>query len=233
MDVLLSSSHGGPGVHSSDRGPLTFGRGAELDVDSNPFLHRSVGRFVFTDGMWWVENLSDRSPLRINAGETSVLLAANDRSPLTQLDTTICFDAGPCNYQIHVHLDEIPEVDPPLALNDDRTVTLNPVVIPLNDEQRLLLAALAEPWLKDRHHRGRMPTNRSVADRLGWTDTKFNRKLDYLCGQLARNGVPGMRVNGQRALERRNRLVEHMLLTGQINSDDLILLTTYDRGTPT
>lgn len=231
MDVSLSSRHGSRGVRSPDQGPLIFGRGAELDVDSNPFLHRHVGRFVFADGMWWVENLSDRSPLRINAGETSVILSANDRSPLTQLDTTICFDAGPCNYEIHVHVDDIPDITPPIDLDSNRTVTLNPVVIPLNDEQRLLLAALAEPWLKDRHHRGPMPTNRSVAERLGWTDTKFNRKLDYLCGQLARRGVPGMRATGRRALERRTNLVEHMLLTRQITSDDLNRLDAYDRQT--
>lgn len=229
MDVTLSSRHGACGLRSPDQGPLIFGRGAELDVDSNPFLHRSVGRFVFADGLWWVENLSDRSPLRISAGETSVILAANDRSPLTRRDTIICFEAGPCNYEIRVHLEEIPETTPPLTLDDDRTVTLNPVVIPLNYEQRLLLTALAEPWLKDHHHRGPMPTNRSVADRLGWTDTKFNRKLDYLCSQLARHGVPGMRVTGRRALERRSHLVEHMLLTGQITVDDLHHLYTHDR----
>src|SRR4029078_11088803 len=61
----------------------------------------------------------------------------------------------------------------------------------LTDEQRLLLLALAEGTLRDPHQREDLPTNRAVARRLGWSITKFIRKLDNLCDRFTRLGVGG------------------------------------------
>ena len=35
-------------------GCLTFGRDAELEVDTNPYLHRRVGTFRQRNGEWWL-----------------------------------------------------------------------------------------------------------------------------------------------------------------------------------
>ena len=60
--------------------------------------------------------------------------------------------------------------------------------LPLTDEQRLLLVALAEPRLRDVPGSEQMPTNRQIAHMFGWTITKFNRKLDGLCIKYAAAG---------------------------------------------
>jgi hypothetical protein len=64
-----------------------------------------------------------------------------------------------------------------------------------------------------------------LALRLGWTLTKFNRKLDHLCAKLAREGVRGLR-GGPDALatDRREALVEHAITVGLVSDDDLGLL---------
>lgn len=228
MEVNLSTPMDQGDPASAGPTSLVFGRGAELDVDSNPFLHRRVGRFVFSEGMWWVENLSDGTPIRIRSGNTSIILAGLDRVPLTRRHSVVCFHGGPCNYEIEVNLDRVPDLPPSHTSATHDTATLRPGRIPLNDEQILLLAALAEPWLEDVHYEGRMPTNRSVAQRLGWTDTKFNRKLDYLCNSLDRQGVRGLRGDRTRALDRRQRLIEHMIHTRQLTSEHLVLLHEHD-----
>jgi hypothetical protein len=105
-------------------------------------------------------------------------------------------------------------------------VTLEWGRVDLNDDQRLLLAALCEPRLRDPADRwAPVPSNRSVAARLGWTLAKFNRKLDHLCVKLARAGVAGVHGDlGQLATDRRRVLVEHALEVGLVGPQDLVLL---------
>lgn len=209
----------------------TFGRGADLDIDAgNPFLHRRAGRFVYSDGLWWVENLSTWSPIRVVTGGTTTLLAGGDRIPLVHPETAVRFEAGPCNYEITAQLDTVPELPVDHRLDDERTATQPPARIPLNAEQRLLVAALAESRLVNGGP-DRLPTNRSVAERLGWSEAKLNRKLDYLCHRLHRLGVAGMHESGRRAVGRRGRLVDHLVATGQITNDDVVALRRHDAET--
>ncbi len=89
-----------------------------------------------------------------------------------------------------------------------------------------MILALAEPLLR-REGTGmsELPTSAQAAERLGWTLTRFNRKLDNVCDKLDRIGVPGMR-GGVRsyATNRRVRLVEHALAARLVTRDDLPLL---------
>ena len=213
-------------VVDADRpGGLTFGRGAELDIDSNPFLHRRVGRFVCVDGIWWVENLNAWTPISIVAGGSSSLLNGDDRAALVHVSSCVRFEAGVCNYQLDVSLDTVPAQPPtPPALDIDLTATFRPASLELTDEQRLLVVALAEARLRNPAERFRLPSNQSVADRLGWSIAKFNRKLDYLCRRLERSGVTGLRSTGRRANDRRLRVVDHLLGNGTVTEDDLELL---------
>ena len=95
----------------------------------------------------------------------------------------------------------------------------------LADEQRLLLLALAEGTLRDPHGNDELPTNRAVARRLGWSITKFNRKLDNLCNRFTKLGVGGLRGSiDQLATDRRRRLVEHAVESGLIDRSQLVLL---------
>ena len=89
-------------------------------------------------------------------------------------------------------------------------------------EQRLLLVALAEAQLRDPSAVLDLPTNRQIAASLGWTITKYNRKLDGLCVKFAAHGVSGLRGSTRsratapaprRPRSRRVRLADHAART--------------------
>jgi hypothetical protein len=84
--------------------------------------------------------------------------------------------------------------------------------------------ALCEPRLRG-DTANELGTNRQIASRLGWTITKFNRKLDWLCQKYAAAGVSGLRGSSDLlARDRRLRLVEHALDAGVVTARDLALL---------
>ena len=70
-----------------------------------------------------------------------------------------------------------------------------------------------------------IPSSADAARRLGWTITKFNRKLDNVCSKLADAGTRGLHGGpGKLASNRRARLVEHALSTRLVTEADLALL---------
>ena len=112
--------------------------------------------------------------------------------------------------------------DDPLEADDSDLDTIALGDLLLTDEQRLLLLALAEGTLRDPHSNDELPTNRAVARRLGWSITKFNRKLDNLCNRFSKLGVGGLRGSiDQLATDRRRRLVEHAVESGLIARSQL------------
>ena len=204
---------------------LVFGRGAELDIDCNPFLHRNVGRFVSHGGLWWLENVGSWISLTVTAEGSSALVRSRSSVPLIEASSTIRFEAGCCTYEITASVSprSLVVVRPP-QVSSDLLDTARPAELPLNDEQRLLVVALAEARLRDPFVRRRLPTNAELALRLGWTPAKFNRKLDWLCQRLNNAGVSGMRSASSRANDRRERLVDHMIGAGHVTVADLALL---------
>ena len=69
------------------------------------------------------------------------------------------------------------------------------------------------------------PASNVVAARLGWTPTKFNRKLDNVCDKLTKLGVRGLHGDAARlATSRKARLVEYALATQLVTAADLALL---------
>ena len=89
-----------------------------------------------------------------------------------------------------------------------------------------VLTALAERRLVDSTADANdLPSNASVAHRLGWSGKKLDRKPDYLCARLDSEGVRGLRgEKGGEAVDRRSRLVEHVIESGMIRQRDLELL---------
>jgi hypothetical protein len=220
---------------------LTFGREADIVVDEhNQFMHRLVGRFVYHNEIWWLSNVGRRISLTAIVGAAKVVaLPPGESLALTATKGLVRFDAGALGYELGFSLPaaiELPaagDVDEhvPQRQEGGRTsptsqLTEDFAVIPLNAEQRLLLALLCEQRLRDpAADRAALPANAEMANCLGWSAKKFDRKLDYICARLSEQGVRGLRGGkGIEATARRLALVEHALRNGLVTPVDLALL---------
>ncbi|NNC81662.1 MAG: hypothetical protein HKN94_16075 [Acidimicrobiales bacterium] len=208
--------------------PVSFGRQADVVVDeANQYMHRVIGTFFHQDNNWWLVNKSKRGHLTLIAANGSHSSLAPDAiSGLTDTRGTVRFEAGPSTYELEWSRPDpsalaAPGDEPAEDLTQEMTTQFG--VVMLNVEQRQLLAALSERHLTDSMATASdLPSNAAVAHRLGWTLKKLDRKLDYLCARLDREGVRGLRGGkGIEAVERRARLVEHVISSGMIGQRDL------------
>lgn len=206
---------------------FSVGRNADLVVDDdNPYLHRKLIEFVHEQGFWWLRNVGSRLSVTVSgeAGTLQSWVAPGSALPLVLPSVAVLFTAGDTTYELDVRCDHpgfVATVPPP---EDDGTLTLGQV--PLTPSQKLLLLALSEDTLR-RSGTGPsvLPTNAAAAERLGWSMTTFNRKLDNVCDKYARAGVKGLRGEaGRLATNRRARLVEYVVAAKIVNAEDLGLL---------
>ena len=210
-------------------GELTFGRAGDLRIDDNRHLHRVLGRLWARGEQWWLTNEGSSISIQIADADSrsNVVLAPGTEIALSFPNSIVRFRAGITDYELTLSVpdreDEEEEEDDGEDLWDDEftdTIALGDIV--LTDEQQMLLLALAEPTLRDPHVKQDLPANRAVARRLGWSITKFNRKLDNLCNRFAKLGVGGLRGSiDQLATDRRRRLVDHAIESGLISTDQL------------
>lgn len=203
---------------------LTIGRQADIQIDDNPFLHRRFLHFSHREGMWWIANVGSQLTASVaeRTGLLQAWLAPQAQLPVVFPSTAVWFTAGPTAYEVLLDLDQ-PSFEPPAGTTPiDGMSTVGGVT--LTPDQHLLILALAEPAL--RHgRRGEVPSSAAAAERLGWTQTKFNRKLDNVCEKLARLGARGLRGSAdQLASSRRTRLVEYALASRIVVADELPLL---------
>lgn len=206
---------------------VTFGRSGDIELDeANQYMHRIVGTFFEQDNVWWIANKSRHAHLTL-VGNTGRLtrLPPEAVSAITERSGVLRFDAGPSTYEIGWTLPSSEPLMPPVVDGDGDVsmATSQFGIVPLNDEQRLLLSALAERSLQDSSvPTTDLPPNAAVAHRLGWSAKKLDRKLDYLCARLSAEGVRGLRgEKGFEAIDRRSRLVDHVLSSGMIGAADL------------
>lgn len=211
---------------------LTFGRSADLVIDDNRYLHRLVGRFAWANGLWWLVNTGSSMALRLADADSPsyTRLAPGNSVALSYESARLTFEAGGSKYELGVELLSDPPVPDLDEVTDDGAGdvgerTTLATELPLNVEQRQLLVALAAPVLRSGTADTEPATNRQIASQLGWTITKFNRKLDGLCKKFADAGVSGLRGSTDLlARDRRVRLVEHVVDAGVVRTDDLALL---------
>ncbi len=218
-----------------DLGPddsLTFGRQADLTVDDdNQYLHRLLGRFEHRQSVWWLVNTGTRIPLVVQdlTSRSQVTLAPGREMAMTFPNAAVQFQAGRSNYEFEVSLGvENESVLNDLAALDDLSddgATIGIGDLPLTDDQRRLIVVLSEATLRSSSVDILLPTNRAAAHRLGWTITRFNRKLDNVCERLSKAGVRGLRGGaGSLATDRRTTLVDHAIQSGLVTVDDLVML---------
>jgi len=211
---------------------VTFGRSADIELDeANQYMHRNVGTFFSQDNVWWLANKSRHAQLTLIGSTGRVTkLPPEAVSALTEPTGLLRFEAGPSTCELGWTLPDQAPLMPPGTDDEDSPVDVTTQfgVVPLNEEQRLLLVALSERCLQDSSTpTSDLPANAAVAHRLGWTGKKLDRKLDYLCARLSSEGVRGLRgEKGFEAIDRRSRLVDHVISSGMVRPEDLELLPT-------
>ncbi|ARD42390.1 hypothetical protein [Actinomyces gaoshouyii] len=207
---------------------FVIGRGGDLDIDDNPYLHRRFIVLARENGLWWIANEGSRLSATLTDGDGLVQsrLAPGARMPLVFPRVILTFSAGSTAYEIDLigaGEDHFAGIDGVRQSTGRTTIG----VTPMTRSQLLLILALSEPVLR-RAGTGaaEIPSSQAAAARLGWPITKFNRKLDDVCGKLDRVGVRGLcrgRAEGA-ASNRRTALVEHAVFTLMVTAEDLPML---------
>jgi len=206
--------------------PLVIGREGELAIDDNPYLHRRFLEVSEKDSMIWLANLGSRLSATVSddAGLMQAWLSPGAQIPLVFPRTFVWFTAGPTTYELEIMLDGAPFTPIQAETADVGTTTIGRVTF--TPDQKLLVLALCESVLRRGAHKpSAIPSSADAAKRLGWTLTKFNRKLDNVCEKLTKTGVRGLHGDsGRLATNRRARLVEYALAARLVCADDLELL---------
>lgn len=207
---------------------FSVGRDADLVVDEdNSFLHRRMIEFCHEGGFWWIANVGTRLSITV-AGEAGTLqswLGPGARLPVVLPEMSVLFTAGGTTYEIGVLSEGATfeqTADPFTEITTGQTLGH----VNLTSSQFRLLLALSESTLR-RAGTGAsdIPSNAAAAQRLGWSATTFNRKLDNVCDKYARAGVKGLRGSpGHLATNRRARLVEYVVAARIVRREHLPLL---------
>jgi hypothetical protein len=206
--------------------PLVIGREGDLAIDDNPYLHRRFLQVGDSDGLWWLANVGNALTATVadEQGTMQAWLAPGARLPLVFDRTVVWFTAGPTTYELDVLLHSPPFVPVTEQVADGGTATIGRMTF--TPDQRLLILALCEPVLRNgARGAGGIPSSADAARRLGWTITKFNRKLDNVCDKLTRAGIRGLHGGPDKlAMNRRARLVEYAMAARVVERADLDLL---------
>lgn len=206
---------------------FTVGRDADLVVDEdNQFLHRKIVEFSHDTGFWWIANVGTRLSVTVSgeAGTLQSVIGPGSRVPVVLPRLAVLFSAGETTYEIDVTCSIPTFTVPPTGTEADGDRTLG--AVNLTATQFRLIVALAEHMLR-RVGSGPsdLPSNARAAQRLGWSMTTFNRKLDNVCDKFSQAGVKGLRGGpGQLATNRRARLVEYAVAARIVRAEHLPML---------
>jgi hypothetical protein len=221
----------GEEFRATEEAPFTIGRDADLEIDDNPYLHRVFLQIHREHDLWWLTNVGSTLTATVadKKGLFQAWLSPGARIPLALDAFTVWFTAGPTTYDFDILVDSpaFETVTPGDALDtdlDSGATTMGRVS--MTPDQKLLIVALCESFLRTTYAgAGHIPSSADAAARLGWTVTKFNRKLDNVCQKLADAGIRGLHGGpGKLASNRKARLVEHALSTRLVSEGDLALL---------
>ncbi len=203
-----------------------IGRTGDLAIDDNPYLHRSFLELTHEDGFWWVANVGNRvvTTLLDEERSTQMVLGPGARVPLVFRTAVLTFNVGGFTYELNLEASGLAfdRATAPDVASGDTTIGGTSFTA----SQLLAILALAEPVLR-RAGTGvwQIPTAVQAAARLGWSQTRFNRKLDNVCDKLDRVGVRGLRGGpGKPATNRRANLVEYAVNARIVTAEQLSAL---------
>jgi hypothetical protein len=206
--------------------PLSIGRTGRLAIDDNPHLDPHFLEISESNSLVWLANLGSQLSVTVSdhAGLMQAWLVPGTRIPLVFRRSVVWFTAGPTTYEFDVLTQGVRYEPVKPEMFDGNAAAVGRLAF--TPDQKRLLVVLAEDVLR---HGGRgtgtIPSSADAAIRLGWTLTKFNRKLDNVCEKLHKRGVRGL-YGGQAKLatSRRARLVEYALAAQLVGPSDLALL---------
>ncbi|MGI6878882.1 hypothetical protein [Microbacterium sp. gxy059] len=221
----------GEGFEVAPGDVFTIGREGDLQVDDNPYLHRVFLEVWHADGLWWLSNVGSRLTATVSSagGAVQSWLSPGARLPLVFEETVVVFTAGPTTYEVGLCA---PAAQYAVTRQVQESISGDTTVMPVRftASQKQAIVALAEPMLRrEGMSVSDLPSSAAAAERLGWSMSRFNRKLDNVCDKLDRMGVQGLRgAPGKLAMNRRARLVEYAVSSQLISRADLPLLDAGD-----
>jgi hypothetical protein len=208
---------------------FVIGRGTDLSIDSNPYVHRRFLEIAERDGIWWLTNVGSGLGASVASadGLAQSWLAPGSSMPLVFAATTVMFTAGSTTYELALTAEapfyQVSTSWSPAAATEGVAEMLSPM-------QRIVLTALAEPLLRRRADGSvQLSSLEEVAARLGWTAEKLERRVGSLCDKFARIGISGLsrEKDGTVLASQRSRLVEHAVGARIVTADDLALLDAF------
>jgi hypothetical protein len=212
---------------------FTFGRAKTCNAvlpDDDRGVSRNAGSFEFRAGSWWLTNTSASSMLFLSGDRGfKADIPAGLALPIQQWHAKVRLDGLLDSYTLRVRLPDLDEeeedADDGVAESDkaavevipERHVTATRLRAPLNDVDRLVLAARFEEYLTWKHSGPAAPRSaRETAERIGWQPHTVSKRCENIRTRYVRIGVPGLR--GPRALE---ELAALLISTGELTTDDL------------
>jgi hypothetical protein len=211
---------------------LTFGRADTCNIalpNEDRGVSRNAGSFEWRGGLWWLANSSASSMLYLT-GDMGFRadIPPGLALPLQQWHAKVRVDGMLDSYTLRMRLpdldeeldneDEVPESAAAVpGVVPERIVTSTRLRAPLNEADRLVLAARFEEYLTWRHSGAPSPRSaRETATRIGWDAHTVSKRCENIRNRYVRIGVPGLR--GPRALE---ELAALLISTGELTGDDL------------
>lgn len=210
---------------------ITFGRASTCDImlpNDDRGVSRNAGSLDWRHGAWWLTNSSASSMLYLT-GDLGFRadIPPGMALPLQQWHAKARLDGVLDSYTLRVRLPDLDETDEDEDEGADgelgpeilpeRTVTSTKLRAPLNDSDRLVLAARFEDYLTWKHSGAAVPRSaREAAARIGWEPHAVSKRCENIRNRYVRIGVPGLR--GPRALE---ELAALLISTGELTTDDL------------
>jgi len=223
---------------------LTFGRAPTCDVrlpNEDRGISRKAGSFAWRGDSWWLTNTSGSSMLYLS-GDLGFRadLPPGMALPLQQWHAKVRLDGTLTSYTLRVRLPDLdeepdaadvraadeadqPEASPASTMERKVTspvtspVTSTRLRAPLNDVDKLVLAARFEDYLTWKHSGVALPRSaKDAAVRIGWEPHAVAKRCENIRNRYQRIGVPGLR--GPRALE---ELAALLISTGELSGEDL------------
>jgi len=228
---------------------FTFGRAKTCNAmlpNDDLGVSRNAGSFEWRAGSWWLANASASSMLYLSGDRGfRADIPPGMALPLQQWHAKVRLDGVLNSYTLRMRLPDLDDegdgdedsdtesaqLEAAEAIAEavpERTVTSTKLRTPLNDADRLVLAARFEEYLTWRHSGAAAPRSaREAAERIGWQPHTVSKRCENIRNRYVRIGVPGLR--GPRALE---ELAALLISTGELTTDDLRRLPQSAPQTP-